>query len=253
MMPEPSTAPQPEGWDPEEEDHSPCPQDHGDEDYAAGPDAASMEGAISKFMEGLEGQERSGFPQIHRLLSRLPVPVQKKSRSMTHAEALEGRYLPDMSEEERKRFTPSELILYKHALEYKWTVEQLKKVIAMVRDPAFDSEEIDPDLHRRMEKAVEDGRIKCFNMREGPADGDQDLNCWMRELEDVVREIMEDPIFKGNQKYSFELDLDEAGKRLYGGEANAGVAFQIGQLRYMLLCILSLCRYSEVYTVLYYV
>ena len=112
-------------------------------------------------------------------------------------------------------------------------MEQLKKVIAMVRDPAFDSKDVDPDLHRRMEKAVGDGRIKCFNMREGPADGDQDLNCWMRELEDVVREIMEDPIFKGNQKYSFELDLDEAGKRLYGGEANAGVAFQIGQLRYI--------------------
>ena len=28
------------------------------------------------------------------------------------------------------------------------------------------------------------------------------------------------------------MDLDEAGKRLFGGEANAGVAFQIGQLRY---------------------
>jgi hypothetical protein len=45
---------------------------------------------------------------------------------------------------------------------------------------------------------------------------------------------MEDPIFKGNQKYSFELDLDAAGKRLYGGEANAGVAFQIGQIRYII-------------------
>ena len=56
----------------------------------------------------------------------------------------------------------------------------------------------------------------------------------MRDLEDLVREIMEDPIFNGNQKCSFELDLDEAGKRLYGGEVNAGVAFQIGQLRYML-------------------
>ena len=70
MMPEPSTAPQPEGWDPEEEDHSPCRQDHGDEGFSAGPDAASMEGAISKFMEGLEGQEHSGFPRIHRLLWR---------------------------------------------------------------------------------------------------------------------------------------------------------------------------------------
>ena len=36
MMPEPSTAPEPEGWDPEEENHSPCPQDHGDEGFLAG-------------------------------------------------------------------------------------------------------------------------------------------------------------------------------------------------------------------------
>ena len=64
---------------------------------------------------------------------------------------------------------------------------------------------------------------------------DQDLNFWTREMEDVVWEIMEDPIFKGNQNYKFEMDLDEAGERLFGGEANAGVAFQIGRLRYKLL------------------
>ena len=130
----------------------------------------------------------------------------------------------------------------------RWTVEELKKVIAMLRRPEFDSNELDPDLHRRMEKAVQDGRIKCVNMRdsqrEGPADGDQDLNFWFRVLDDVVREIMEDPIFKGNQKYSFEMDLDEAGKRLFGGQANAGVAFQIGQLRY----IRRPCQYILVYT-----
>ena len=110
---------------------------------------------------------------------------------------------------------------------------ELKKVIAMLQDPEFDSEELDPDLHRRMQKAVADGRIKCINLREGPADGDQDLNLWTRELEDVIREIMEDPVFKGNQNFSFEMDVDAAGKRLFGGEANAGVAFQIGQLRYI--------------------
>ena len=103
----------------------------------------------------------------------------------------------------------------------------------MLRRPEFDSKELDPDLHKRMQRAVEDGRIKCFNLREGPADGDQDLNLWTRELEDLVREIMEDPVFKGNQNFSFELDLDAAGQRLFGGEANAGVAFQIGQLRYI--------------------
>ena len=103
----------------------------------------------------------------------------------------------------------------------------------MLQDPEFDSNEVDPDLHKRMAKAVDDGRIKCFNLREGPEDGDQDLNLWVRELEDVVREIMEDPVFKGNQNFQFEMDVDEIGQRLFGGEANAGVSFQIGQLRYI--------------------
>ena len=111
MMQEPSSAP--EGVDPEVEPEG-DPKGGPDIDQLFDrPDAASMEGAINKFMEGLEGQERSGFPQIHRLLSRLPVPVQKKTRSMTHTEAIEGRYLPNMSEEEQKRFTPSKLILYR--------------------------------------------------------------------------------------------------------------------------------------------
>ena len=114
----------------------------------------------------------------------------------------------------------------------RWTVDELKKVIAMLCRPVFDAKDVDPDLHRRMDKAIQDGSIKCFNMREGPADGDQDLNFWTRELDDVVREIMEDPVFKGNQNFKFDMDLDELGKRLFGGVANAGVAFQIGQLRY---------------------
>ena len=54
-------------------------------------------------------------------------------------------------------------------------------------------------------------------MRESYADGDQDLILWACELEDVVREIMEDPIFKGTHNFKFEMDLDEACKRVFGG------------------------------------
>ncbi len=57
------------------------------------------------------------------------------------------------------------------------------------------------------------------------------LNLGARELADVVREIMEDSVFKGNHNFKFEMDLDEACKQLFGGQANAEVAFQIGQLR----------------------
>ena len=71
---------------------------------------------------------------------------------------------------------------------FRWTAEELRKVIEMLKRPEFDSKEIDPDLHKRMNKAVEDGRIKCFNMRESNLDGDQDLNLWIREVEDIARE-----------------------------------------------------------------
>ncbi len=85
---------------------------------------------------------------------------------MTHAEAIKAQFLPNMTQEEQKRFTPSELLLYKHTLEYRWTAEQLKKLIALVRNPDFDSKGAVPDLHKRMEKAVPYGCIECFNMRE---------------------------------------------------------------------------------------
>jgi hypothetical protein len=44
----------------------------------------------------------------------------------------------------------------------------------MLQNPEFDSKDIDPDLHQRMAKAVDDGSIKCFNLRESAEDGDQD-------------------------------------------------------------------------------
>ena len=94
----------------------PCPEDN---EFFDRPDADTMEEAISRFMDGLEAQERGGFNDLHGLLGRLPVPTVKPGQAMTHKDALEGGFIPSMTEEEQKRFTPSELILYKHALEYR--------------------------------------------------------------------------------------------------------------------------------------
>ncbi len=109
---------------------------------------------------------------------------------MTHAEALDGKFLPDLDEEQRKRFTPSEdseLIMYKHAQDYRyiglytsisqyihvytviyvscdrWKAIELKKTIDMLCRPGFDSKETDSqaDLQERMQQAVQDGCIKC--------------------------------------------------------------------------------------------
>jgi hypothetical protein len=69
--------------------------------------------------------ETDGFHYLHRQLARLPPPNQKDVRSMGHDEAVEGGLLKTMSEEELKRFTPSELLLYKHAQGYRYTAEHI--------------------------------------------------------------------------------------------------------------------------------
>ena len=69
--------------------------------------------------------------------------------------------------------------------------------------------------------------------RESTRDGAQDLTMHLREVEDVLRDIMEDPRFTGHQNYRFEEELNVDEVWLLGGEASAGVAFQIGQIRYI--------------------
>ena len=100
----------------DEQDPDPLPED---EEFFEVPDAESKEEAINKFLDGLEGQERGGFKDMHIFLDCFPVPVGKEIRSMHHAEARAGQFLPDMDEDEQKRFTPLELILYQHAVEYR--------------------------------------------------------------------------------------------------------------------------------------
>ncbi len=106
-------------FDSDEADPRPAPED---DEFFQAPDAQSKEEAINKFLDGIEGQECSGFKDIirlHRFLNHLPVPAGTKTRSMPHAGAREGNFLLSMTEDEQKRFTPSELLLYKHALEYR--------------------------------------------------------------------------------------------------------------------------------------
>ena len=76
---------QPPVTDDEERDYNPCSED--EEFFQEGPDADAMEEAITKFLDGMEGQERSGFKDLHSFLGRLPCPtVEKVGRSKMDAE-----------------------------------------------------------------------------------------------------------------------------------------------------------------------
>jgi hypothetical protein len=79
-----------------------------------------MEEAISRFMDSMEAQEHCGFNDLHCLLLLLPVPTAKASQAMTHKDTLEGGFIQSMTKEEQNQSTPSKLLLYKHALEYRY-------------------------------------------------------------------------------------------------------------------------------------
>ncbi len=73
--------------------------------FPRSPDVDNLEEAITKFLDGMEVQERSGFKDLHRFLGYVPLPVAKGDRGMSHSEALEGGFLPNMDEDQQKRFT----------------------------------------------------------------------------------------------------------------------------------------------------
>ena len=74
-------------------------------------------------------------------------------------------------------------------------------------------------------------------MRETHLDDNQDLTIFTQEVEDVVREIMEDTSFKVQQHFRFQKKLDDNSCQIVPAvvqrKASAGVSFQIGKLRYV--------------------
>ena len=64
-------------------------------------------------------------------------------------------------------------------------------------------------------------------MRVNSRDGDQDLSMWMRDVEEVVREIMRDERFKGHQNFNFEASLQDDGERVYGARQTRWSPFRL--------------------------
>jgi hypothetical protein len=64
----------------------------------------------------------------------------------------------------------------------RWTVDELKDMIALLKRADFDPTDIDTDLHKRVADAIQDGFIRRFDMRVNSRDGDQDLSMWMQDV-----------------------------------------------------------------------
>ena len=103
-----------------DEDLDPYPCEEDEEFFKSLPNAEETEQAISKFLDGMPAVESNRYEQLHRHLARLPVPEMKIISAISHTEAVEGGLIKTMSVEELKKFTPSELLLYKIASEHRY-------------------------------------------------------------------------------------------------------------------------------------
>ena len=78
-----------------------------------------MEDAIYKFLVQLEKQEKKGFKDLASVLSQLPKPAQGSVTSFSVADAIEAGFLPALDKAQADMFTPSELLLYRHAQDHR--------------------------------------------------------------------------------------------------------------------------------------
>ena len=169
-----------------------------EEDRAADehfPSQDDMDEAMEDFLKQLEQQVT--LDNLSSLLEKILIPPAHDPNPMTLEDAISAGFLPKLDLDAASLFSASELKLYKHATECKWTIEELKKTIVLVKSSEFNPAEVDTDMHQRMAKALEHGFLKSFDMRESSRDGYQDLLMYLREIDIVVRELMGDPRMAG--------------------------------------------------------
>ena len=88
--------------------------------------------------------------------------------------------------------------------------------------------QVDSDMHERLMKAVEDGDIEVIDMWE-EGDGLQD-NTFVKGKVSKVLMLISDERMAGRQHFGFKLSTDANGNRVFGGDANISVSFELASL-----------------------
>ena len=135
-----------------------------------------------------------------------------------------------MNKEAGRLFTSSERILQNYSRARNMTATDLKALIEVVlRNPEFNADDVDTNLMKRINRAIEEGKFEMFDKwKEG--DGHQEVKFFKRSLEKVIRELMADIELAEYQHFGFNMYKNSQGERIFGGDANGSVSFELAQL-----------------------
>jgi hypothetical protein len=162
----------------------------------------------------------------------------------------QGGLLPALDGDAADVITGSERILKayadKHSLTATAIVDLIKNVL---KNPEFNADDVDTDMLQRLQDAIDSGDLQVIYMHKD-GDGPQVLELFARPVEKVLRELIGDLRLAGHQHFAFheykdpgDLRLaghqhfafheykDPHGNRLFAGDANGSVSFQLAQVK----------------------
>ena len=139
--------------------------------------------------------------------------------------------IPNPDREMAGLFSRSEEMLQDHCKLYATSKAELKDLIQKVlHHPDFDPGQVDHDMHERLMLAIEEEDILIWDKWE-EGDGRNDCSFYQRPLKKVLEELLSDTRLEGHQHFRFEAKYDSKGDRIFGGDANGTLSFQLAQLR----------------------
>ena len=139
------------------------PDVHDEADF----DILDTQAVLERFMTHMSKLADVEYKALSDLLDSLPDPSSfTTAKSMTAAAAREEGVIPEADEETLRAFSLSEMKLYRHATDHKWTVNELVMTIQRIKSADFKVEDVNVDLHKRVSAAVSLGKFKSHNMRE---------------------------------------------------------------------------------------
>ena len=83
---------------------------------------------------------------------------------------------------------------------------------------------------QRLQAAIDNGDLQVINMHKD-GDGPQILELFTRPGEKVLRELIGDLRLASHQHFAFHEYKDPHGNRLFAGDANGSVSFQLAQIK----------------------
>ncbi len=139
--------------------------------------------------------------------------------------------VPPLGTDAASVLTGSERILKACASKHNLTAAAINALIKdVLKNPNFNSDEVDTDMLKRLSEAIDSGDIKIISMKAEGA-GEKNPELFVRPAEKVLRELIGDVRSSSCQHFTFNEYKKPHENRLFAGHSNGSVSFQLAQMR----------------------